>query len=263
MKSILSEDLSYFVACQKGCDKLQGIYKLQIGDKAYIGKDSNINLNVRKNAHKNLLERNCHYNPYMQSKYNQVGSFQYEILYLAPTPISREELSKIEIKFIESYDTYENGLNLTSGGEGSHDISGSKNPMSKTSEKDIHLIIQMVLDGYTNNEIAEKFSLHPRYISLIRHGKRHKKVWADYTVPNQISNGHRRSLSYYDFTRCVRYIEDMGCSNAVLEEIFELSAGTGSRIRNKVLYKRYWTEWERERATTIESMLTDRCENAS
>lgn len=55
--------------------------------------------------------------------------------------------------------------------------SGEKNSMSKISEEEcIQLIIDM-LDGANNNELALKYNLHSRYISLIRGKKRWKHLW--------------------------------------------------------------------------------------
>lgn len=55
--------------------------------------------------------------------------------------------------------------------------SGEKNAMSKIKEKEcIKLIIDM-LDGENNNELALKYNLNSRYISLIRGKKRWKHLW--------------------------------------------------------------------------------------
>ena len=54
---------------------------------------------------------------------------------------------------------------------------GGKNAMAKIKEEEcIQLIIDM-LEGASNNELASKYNLHSRYISLIRGKKRWKHLW--------------------------------------------------------------------------------------
>ena len=48
--------------------KQSGIYKITINDKVYVGMAKS--LVARKGCHKNLLDRNKHYNVYLQSDYN-------------------------------------------------------------------------------------------------------------------------------------------------------------------------------------------------
>ena len=54
---------------------------------------------------------------------------------------------------------------------------GEKNGMSKITEDQAKEIINMILNGYCNAEIAYKFNLHDRYVSLIRGKKRWKHLW--------------------------------------------------------------------------------------
>lgn len=49
---------------------------------------------------------------------------------------------------------------------------GSRNAMSKLTEPDIEKICELLLSGYDNESIASLYSLHPRYVSLIRGHKR-------------------------------------------------------------------------------------------
>lgn len=57
---------------------------------------------------------------------------------------------------------------------------GSKNSMSKITERDVLEIYKMIEDGKNNTEIANQYGLHSRYISLIRHGKRWKHLYDEY-----------------------------------------------------------------------------------
>lgn len=49
---------------------------------------------------------------------------------------------------------------------------GSRNAMSKLTEPDVEKICELLLSGYDNESIASLYSLHPRYVSLIRGHKR-------------------------------------------------------------------------------------------
>lgn len=59
-------------------------------------------------------------------------------------------------------------------------MSGEKNGMSKLSNKCILDVVKSLLNNETNEEIGIKFNLHPRYVSLIRHGKRWKDIYNEY-----------------------------------------------------------------------------------
>lgn len=83
--------------------------------KSYIGQT--INFQTRCNRHKNELFKNKHPNPKLQAAYNKYGEdsffwkkWEFEIQ-------NQEELNQLEIDFIKKYDSYNNGFNLTEGGD--------------------------------------------------------------------------------------------------------------------------------------------------
>lgn len=113
-----------------------GIYKIEnlINHKVYIGQSCNIE--KRKEIHFIALERNCHQNEYLQRSYNKYGieNFSHEII----EECSEELLSEREIYWINYYDSYNNGYNLTEGGygiRGYHHNKDTRVRMSK-SQKD-------------------------------------------------------------------------------------------------------------------------------
>lgn len=61
------------------------------------------------------------------------------------------------------------------------DLSGAKYRPAKVklSKEDARKVILMCYEGYTNRQIAEKFGIHDRYVSLIRHKKRWKAMWLE------------------------------------------------------------------------------------
>ena len=56
---------------------------------------------------------------------------------------------------------------------------GETNAMAKLSNAKCYSLITEMLSGLSNEELAEEFSLHPRYVSLIRGKKRWIAMWDD------------------------------------------------------------------------------------
>lgn len=235
---------------------MKGIYSIEINQKFYVGKDAQIDKSKRLKEHLNLLEKNCHYNKYLQNSFNKYKAYKYRVLYKSDD-ITLEELSELEKYYIKKLNSYKDGYNLTLGGEGglglivdekgkqirSERVVGELNPQSKLSNKQFYEIVKLFKAGKTNSEIAEIYNLHDRYVSLIRHKKRFKKLWAtvkDYE--EEKSNGQKRALTYNEFLQVVEMLKN-GATNAGIERAFNLSAGTGSRIRHKKLYKRFWNKY--------------------
>ena len=120
-----------------------GIYKIECleNGKVYIGLS--INIENRWEKHCGELKNNKHKNKYMQRAWNKYGkeNFTFEIL----EECESNELSKKEIEFIEKYNSYNNGFNLTLGGDGgTSGYKKSKESIEKTRLKLIgkHLSIE-------------------------------------------------------------------------------------------------------------------------
>ncbi|MDP4107754.1 MAG: nuclease [Bacillota bacterium] len=235
---------------------MKGIYSIEINQKLYIGKDAQIDKSKRLKDHLLMLKKNCHYNRYLQKSFNKYKKYKYRVLYKS-NEISLEQLSKLEKHYIKKLGSYKQGYNLTLGGEGglgivvdekgrqirSERIIGELNPQSKLSNEQFYEIVELFKAGKTNSEVAEIYSLHDRYVSLIRHKKRFQKLWAtveDYE--EEKSNGQKRALTYEQFIKVVEMLKK-GATNAGIERAFNLSAGTGSRIRHKRLYRRFWNKY--------------------
>lgn len=256
---------------------IKGIYSIEINNKYYIGKDTSIHKNKRLKEHLALLNKNEHYNKYLQNAYNKYHKiYKYQILFMDEY-ISNDELSDIEKFYIETFDTYNNGYNLTLGGEGglgmvvseeerlnrSIRCTGEQNPSSKITNDQFYEIVIMLKQGKTNREIADSFNLHERYVSLIRHKKRFKRLWEtieDYEPEYSNGNAEKEGSKITEsvFLEIVRMLNE-GRTNADIERTFGLSAGTGSRIRHKKLYKIWWErhfgEDQQKGSTTIETTL--------
>lgn len=107
-----------------------GIYSITCTatKECYIGQS--IRIKTRWKEHQSALKCNKHYNYKLQEAYNQYGeiNFVYKVLELC----SKNELNNKEQYYIKLYNSFNNGYNLTEGGE---DYKGVNNPMYGKSGK--------------------------------------------------------------------------------------------------------------------------------
>ncbi|WP_280157475.1 NUMOD1 domain-containing DNA-binding protein [Priestia aryabhattai] len=215
----------------------KGIYSLEINGKFYIGKDEAIHKLTRINKHLSMLEKGEHYNIHLQRaflKYKKVITYcvleEYE-------EISKMELIIRERIMIQKYDSYKNGYNMTLGGEGAL---GRKHNESKIQR--FYEIVELLKEGKSNKFIAELYDLHDRYVSLIRHKRRYKILWADIEYEAKKSNDVATFLGSVNEEEYILIINKMlsGKTNRQIEDDHGLPSGTASRIRNRQLYKQWW-----------------------
>lgn len=89
--------------------------------------------------------------------------------------MTREQLGKREIFWIDYYDSYNNGYNMTPGGDGTTEITGVNNPSSKITEKQLQEIYHKLIydkDLYIY-QIAEQYNMSKEAISEINCGRRY------------------------------------------------------------------------------------------
>ena len=91
---------------------LNGIYKIFCikNNKCYIGKS--VNLNKRLHNHYYDLKNNKHHSPYLQNAFNKYGIENFYITILISGIFTQNELSDLEKKYINYYDSYYNGFNM-------------------------------------------------------------------------------------------------------------------------------------------------------
>ena len=92
--------------------KINGIYKIFCveNNKCYIGKS--VNLNKRLHNHYYDLKNNKHHSPYLQNAFNKYGIEKFYITILISGIFTQDELSDLEKKYINHYDSYYNGFNM-------------------------------------------------------------------------------------------------------------------------------------------------------
>ena len=129
-----------------------GIYKItnKITNHSYIGLSTHIE--DRWDYHKNPYNWQRENNKVLYQAIQKYGIDNFEFTILEEC--SPEELSDKEKYYIDLYDTYHNGYNMTTGGE---DNKGESHPRHKLTEEDI-------------------IDIRTRYDNL----ERRKEVWKDY-----------------------------------------------------------------------------------
>lgn len=120
------------------------IYKItnDINNKVYIGKTLHSSIEQRFKEHKNDYQKSrCEKRP-LYDAMNKYGIEHFYIELIEEVPI--EQLSSREIYWIDYYNSYKNGYNATSGGEGKQLY-------------DYDAIVQGFLSGKLIKELAEEF----------------------------------------------------------------------------------------------------------
>lgn len=239
-----------------------GIYYLDIGDKRYIGKDSHINLFIRAKQHIAELKRGNHYNSKMQIKFNEVGeaNCSYGVLESFEGQISDKELYSREKYWVEEFNTIEEGLNLIPGGSGSNsgvtgnkaDINGSNNPASKISLEDFKEIVEMFKNGKKNVEVAKRFGLDARYVSLIRNKRRYQKWFEIYFPDYEVVTGRkfqtRTSKNSIEDSKVIDIYKEIlkGRPLVQIAKEFSVSESQVSGIKNKKHYDDITDKYDKE-----------------
>lgn len=143
-----------------------GIYKItnQTNEHSYIGQS--IYIEGRWNDEKNSAfnKTSGSYNTILSQAFRKYGveNFNFEIL----EECEPSELDSKEIYYISLYDTYFNGYNMTTGGQ------GTSNACSKISKEQLLEIYGLLLNStISQNDIAKKYNVGYDVISTINQGK--------------------------------------------------------------------------------------------
>jgi len=142
-----------------------GIYKIQnrINGDCYIGQSKNIE--VRWETHKTIGRNyNLSYaNISLYKAFYNYGLTNFEFSILEECQL--DQLDEKEIYWIKYYDSFNNGYNMTPGGQGLKTI-------GKLSENQVLEIIELLKNSnYTQIEIGDMFGVNVNSISCINTGK--------------------------------------------------------------------------------------------
>jgi len=87
----------------------------QVNGKWYIGKTRRADVSIRWNEHINALNAGKHVNNHLQNAWKKYGFFNFDFRIISEYPVDYDEkqLADAEIKYIDFFDSYRNGYNLT------------------------------------------------------------------------------------------------------------------------------------------------------
>jgi len=125
-------------------------------------------------------------------------------------------------------------------------LKGELNGCSELTEKEVLEMYKLFKIGIPNKEIGDKYKIHDRYVSLIRHGKRWKYLFDEHFKPNEanISLG-RFTLTKKSLLLLIQDIVDNKLSNVEIGDKYNLDKTSISKIRNKRTYKEIWRLYDR------------------
>ena len=148
---------------------MTGIYCItnRINGKSYIGQS--VNIEERWKGHK-TRPFNKNSSQYDKPLYRAIRKYGLEnFIFSILEECKKEDLNKAEIFWINRLDTYNNGYNLTAGGQNAR-------TSSKLNEDEVAEIKKLLLESnLTETQIAELFEVSQRTISSINLGQ----TWFD------------------------------------------------------------------------------------
>lgn len=115
--------------------KICGIYSITNikNGKRYIGK-TQMNFGDRFDSHKSLLRNNKHFNTKLQNAWNKYGedNFVFDVVEVVEDKQNLEKFNELEIGYIQSFNSINDGYNITLGGDGA-----AGKPMAESTKRKI------------------------------------------------------------------------------------------------------------------------------
>lgn len=130
---------------------------------------------------------------------------------------------------------YKNGL--------AKGLPAERNSQSKLSNENYYNIITDIINGYSNTEIAKKYNLHSRYISLIRGKKRLTTIWKQWEAENYLAINIPRSGdgSKFKLKDKLKIISELAeFTNSELAKKYNIDISNFNRIRSEKIWKDAW-----------------------
>jgi|688.fasta_scaffold314712_2 hypothetical protein len=129
------------------------------------------------------------------------------------------------------------------------DRKGEKHPLSELKEIDVLNIYKLFKEGKTNDEVANVYNIHSRYVSLIRHGKRWKHTYESYYA-NNLSQNKSMGFYAYDKKTCFRILDDIvskKMNNTEIAKKYNCDQTTICKIKKKQTWKNVWKIYNSEK----------------
>lgn len=131
-----------------------------------------------------------------------------------------------------------------------HGRRGEDHHSNKVTEEDVLSMYAMFEMGLNNDYVAEKFNLHSRYVSLVRHGKRWEHVY------NRVGKTFPRSFTIgaYTLTQVAEAIELLKLSDI---SNINISKQTGIEVSNisRLRHGKIWQDFVKFYESKIEKSL--------
>lgn len=156
-----------------------GVYALyfeSLIDKVYIG--STTRLMTRHQEHLSALKRNCHFNYKVQARYNLCK--ETPIFYLLEG-CKKEELYAKEAEWVEEFDSFNEGFNLTLSGKSGALMGASAPSALYTKEDYIEILYNLVYTSDTQRVIADRLGISIGLINSLSSGASH--AWLKEACP--------------------------------------------------------------------------------
>ena len=226
-----------------------GIYCIEniVNGKRYIGQS--VDIEKRWVEHKKLLKQGKHTNQHLQNSWNKYGMdvFEFIIIEVCESNVLNEK----EIYWIDYYNTFRDGYNLTIGGDGGNTIAkysdeeyeeyrakkrkihketalkGEDAPHSKLTKANVLEIIEKLLNGEYNADIAKEYHVNPSTIYDIRVHNTWNSLTHGIEFPH-VSKVYQHNLigkPVSQFTKDGEYI-------ATYESMHEAERQTGCSFKN-------------------------------
>lgn len=189
-----------------------GIYCIENlkSGKKYIGKS--LNIEARWREHKHFLRHGTHGNRHLQSSWNKYGEESFKFYVVQES--TREQIDELEKVWIEKLNTYNEGYNLTKGGDG-------QCGRYLTEEQKKHL--SEINMGEKNPNYGLKRSEETR--RLMSKAMRHKRRPMTEEHKKKISEGCK-GVDHSTQNKSVLWIE----TNQIFKSVSEASEQTGYSV---------------------------------
>lgn len=182
----------------------------------YIGKS--INIPKRLSDHRGALKRGDHHNRKLQDLYNKYKEEPSE--YVLEEVLEDVELNTREVYWINKFDSFHKGLNLTLGGDSVS--SGEDHPGAiYPAETYIEVLYELAYTSTSPTELAKKLGISYNIVRNISEGINHTYLRQGHPEAYQAMRDKvgSRSTRKYSEDACIAIVKLLANTNFTLEDI--------------------------------------------